>query len=410
MFAVSGRVMFERFKNLFNNSNRLSNDKENTEITSFHNRYDWQTLEMKYYEDLSFINYFEKPEKIRSKKQILQSEVAKRKFYSICYFDAGGYPIRIDNLGGYMPTETHLVWENKNLIEVCEFALGYKGVTKVKPKPHPIHYWSYIYDEQERTSRIFMICFEDHIYYAHDKDELRIRYEYDQKGLAKSYKQLFNFPPPTHQAKPIYDERLVYDREYQEALANCTVSKIAYLSTHRKPKEVALFKRQIDAIELTEIPLCTKCNQLMDFVGYVDLRDSRIQKKSSLEIVPIFFCFDCLQWEIITFDFANKSNFREVHENEMRVFPEAEIDFIKATGKEEEEQKKALVKIGGMPNWIQDEEWPVCPNCKNKMLFVCQVNTDESISNGKFSQAFGDSGTLYVFNCCKYVSTVMQCY
>ena len=148
----------------------------------------------------------------------------------------------------------------------------------------------------------------------------------------------------------------------------------------------------------------------MDFVGYVDLRDSRIQKKSLLEIVPIFFCFDCLQWETITFDLQNKSSFKAVPNNEIRVFPEVEIDFIKAVGKEEEEQKKALYKIGGLPNWIQDEEWPVCPECKNKMLFVCQVNTDEKLYNGKYSQAFGDSGMLYVFTCCKSVSTVMQCY
>jgi hypothetical protein len=402
--------MFDRFKKIFDSSNSISNDKEKTEITSYRKRYDWQTLVTRYYEDLSFINYFENPEKIIRKKHISQSEVATRKFYSICYFSTEGYPVRIDNLGGYMPTETHLIWNNEKLTEVYEFALGYKGATKVKPKPHPMHYWSYTHNEQGSTSRIIMVGFEDHIYYAHGKDELRIRYEYDSKGLAKSYKQFFNFPPPTYQAKPVYDECLVYDREYQEALANSTVTKIAYLSTNRKPKKPNLFKRQIDANELKEMPVCSKCNQLMDFVGYVDLRDSRIQKKSLLEIVPIFFCFDCLQWETITFDLQNKSSFKAVPNNEIRVFPEVEIDFIKAVGKEEEEQKKALYKIGGLPNWIQDEEWPVCPECKNKMLFVCQVNTDEKLYNGKYSQAFGDSGMLYVFTCCKSVSTVMQCY
>jgi hypothetical protein len=401
--------MLDRLRNLFSISNNLSNEKEKTKISSFRNRYDWQALEKRYYDNLDFINYFEKPEKIRRKKQILESEVSNRKYYSICYLTDEGYVVRIDKVGGYMPTETHLIWQKQNLIEVYEFALGDRGMTKVYTQPQPVNYWTYKYDDQGLVSQIFMVDFEDFTYYAHGKNELRIRYEYDQNGLARSYRQLFNFPPPLYRPEPVYKEFLFYDRDYQDTLSKSTVCKTPYRSTCRKPKKAVLFKRQIYTLALKKVPVCPKCGEAMDYVGYVDLRDPRIKKKSSLVDIPIFFCFNCLQWETFTFDFQNKPNFKDVQENDIRLFPEAEIDFIKATGKEEEDQNTSLVKIGGMPNWIQDEEWPICPDCKNKMLFVCQINTDENISNGKYCQVFGDSGMLYVFTCCKYISTVMQC-
>ena len=34
-------------------------------------------------------------------------------------------------------------------------------------------------------------------------------------------------------------------------------------------------------------------------------------------------------------------------------------------------------KLGGKPDWEQDDETPMCPNCKEPMLFVAQIDSIE---------------------------------
>jgi hypothetical protein len=239
--------------------------------------------------------------------------------------------------------------------------------------------------------------------------QLLQRFEYDAKGLVKVYKRKFAFHPPSDLPIPDGDEWLSYDREHEELLAKSTVSKAGYISVIRKPKKSVPFSRKYYAISTdTAVPICPTCRLHMDYIGFVDLKDYRIQRKSLLEKIPIFFCFKCLQWETYTFDFKSNSGFEALKVSDLRLFPESDLDFVKST--DEERSKQALFKVGGIPDWIQNEEWPTCPKCKNKMLFVCQISTDETISNGEYSQAFGDSGKLYVFTCCEYVSTNMQCF
>ncbi|MGN2338748.1 hypothetical protein ACTFIN_11600 [Clostridium cagae] len=36
-----------------------------------------------------------------------------------------------------------------------------------------------------------------------------------------------------------------------------------------------------------------------------------------------------------------------------------------------------FTKIGGMPTWIQDAEYPECPKCGEKMMFVGQVSMED---------------------------------
>ena len=57
-------------------------------------------------------------------------------------------------------------------------------------------------------------------------------------------------------------------------------------------------------------------------------------------------------------------------------------------------------KLGGEPDWIQDDETPVCPLCGQEMSLVAQIDSIDYTdyrSNGPY--LFGDVGMLYVFYC-----------
>ena len=73
-------------------------------------------------------------------------------------------------------------------------------------------------------------------------------------------------------------------------------------------------------------------------------------------------------------------------------------------------EPEALVKLGGIPDWIQDEEHPSCVECGNLMVFVSQINSDETVVRGSRVLMFGDVGRLYTFVCCNMVTSIMQCY
>lgn len=62
-------------------------------------------------------------------------------------------------------------------------------------------------------------------------------------------------------------------------------------------------------------------------------------------------------------------------------------------------------KLGGKPDWIQDEEIPLC-NCKKKMSFYGQL---DSIGD---QYILADCGMVYVFVCfdCLETKSVLQFY
>lgn len=78
-------------------------------------------------------------------------------------------------------------------------------------------------------------------------------------------------------------------------------------------------------------------------------------------------------------------------------------------------------KLGGDPEWIQDEETPTCPDCGAAMVFVGQIDSVEhdAPENPLRRDAlavkdymFGDVGMIYVFFCydCCRPAAVHQCY
>ena len=78
-------------------------------------------------------------------------------------------------------------------------------------------------------------------------------------------------------------------------------------------------------------------------------------------------------------------------------------------------------KLGGQPEWIQDDETPACPECGTLMTFVAQIDSLEHNAPGNplrrgalvdKDYMFGDVGMIYVFfcyDCCK-PAAVHQCY
>lgn len=81
-------------------------------------------------------------------------------------------------------------------------------------------------------------------------------------------------------------------------------------------------------------------------------------------------------------------------------------------------------KLGGEPNWIQEPDVPVCPDCEIPMTFVGQIDSIEQMKythndsliielpTPGIKYDFGDAGMLYVFYCfhCSHTESVFQCY
>lgn len=59
-------------------------------------------------------------------------------------------------------------------------------------------------------------------------------------------------------------------------------------------------------------------------------------------------------------------------------------------------------QIGGLPTWIQDADYPVCPECRQTMPFVGQISKEDFIENGE--------GNYYAFFCsqCRVSATCYQ--
>ena len=77
-------------------------------------------------------------------------------------------------------------------------------------------------------------------------------------------------------------------------------------------------------------------------------------------------------------------------------------------------------KFGGLPDWIQDEEVPICQYCGKSMIFTAQIDSFEHYSNNNpnakiYSEQnymFGDVGMIYAFFCfeCSNTQSIFQGY
>jgi uncharacterized protein YwqG len=63
-------------------------------------------------------------------------------------------------------------------------------------------------------------------------------------------------------------------------------------------------------------------------------------------------------------------------------------------------------KIGGIPEFIQSEDWPICHHCHTKMTFYAQL---DSVGD---ELCIADCGMIYVFICfdCYETKSFVQSY
>ncbi|HZD59153.1 MAG TPA: hypothetical protein VE439_01710 [Anaerolineae bacterium] len=374
--------------------------KNKVSIDRFRAMHNWYSLDKSYYENLSFLDIEANIDGLIRKKSISKGGAESKSSYSTCYFNKIGLPIRIDKIGGAIPSETYLVWHGDILTDVFQFRLGYKHGQKVTDKIELAYRWRYKY-EGGRLMGLVQVCLPDPDYWANPKHERHHRHEYDQKGLLRTYRWVTGLTPELEKMV------VVYDREREELLSGCTISKSAYISKRRRPRRPAPFKRQFYTEgRQKEVPICQKCNQVMSYLGYVDLEDNRFARKHLLKRIPIFCCLECLEGG--TINLISKANFKTVTDAEIFLSSREEFDFLRSY--DEEANEEALIKLGGLPDWIQGEQHPECPECNKPMTFVCQFNSSEDISNSRDVQVFGDNGKLYVFTCCDSITTIMQHY
>jgi uncharacterized protein YwqG len=77
-------------------------------------------------------------------------------------------------------------------------------------------------------------------------------------------------------------------------------------------------------------------------------------------------------------------------------------------------------KLGGLPDWDQNDETPTCPSCNQEMVFIGQLDSfehDEAHNPHRKNcigcdqhYMFGDVGLIYIFFCfaCQESISIVQ--
>ncbi|SUA50259.1 Uncharacterised protein [Paenibacillus thiaminolyticus] len=72
--------------------------------------------------------------------------------------------------------------------------------------------------------------------------------------------------------------------------------------------------------------------------------------------------------------------------------------------------RENLCRIGGMPSWIQDAQYPSCPECRETMAFIAQLDSDLPLADGgEWMWGSGGIGYLFWCDCCKVSGHLWQC-
>lgn len=74
--------------------------------------------------------------------------------------------------------------------------------------------------------------------------------------------------------------------------------------------------------------------------------------------------------------------------------------------------RESLHRVGGAPCWIQDSQYPICPECSSRMTYLLKIASGLPTDDGR-ELMWGDSGIIcYAFWCehCKVTGLLWQCY
>jgi hypothetical protein len=379
--------------------------KKKPELKDFRASHKWENLEPRYFPELEFLNIMHSIEDWKRKRTILKENAEKQGSYSKAYIDQSGKLLRLDWIG-VKPGEVYIQYQGNLPISAFEFRTGLNSQGKRVEDDFLQEDWSYKYDKDNRLVELTWHTYPDleFKYAYHNEQSVFYSYEYDEPGLLRIYQR--NEGLSISGKKFSYEKRVIYDRQRSELLAKHTVAKTAWIPITKNRKNALSFKFGGTPPTDTKIPFCQKCGKLLTFICIVGL-NKPFKNQSSLPFVPIFYCFDCLESTITT-------KIQDAIENplspiiECDTFSEVQLNLGKSTNLEDEAD--ARIKLGGLPNWIQDEAYPTCKKCGRIMIFVSQINSDENSSGKNQVLMFGDTGRLYTFVCCNIVTSVMQCY
>jgi hypothetical protein len=69
--------------------------------------------------------------------------------------------------------------------------------------------------------------------------------------------------------------------------------------------------------------------------------------------------------------------------------------------------------LGGTPEWIQEEKYPICPQCDNDMVLFLQLKSLPfeltRVTKALDAFTFGDAGNFYIFHCVKCATHKISC-
>lgn len=365
--------------------------KDNHNIQTLTKNYDWNVCEKRFYDSLDFVDLFENYAAINRKKTISKSSI-NLNHYAIGYFHKNRL-VRIETLGEKaIHLDTYLIWENDLLLNVLSFNNGIFYGKRYSNSIVKQNSWFYKY-EDSRISEIKWILHADKVFFKRDELITNYEYKYDNEGLSIIYK--------TIEGDKLFEKIgkvILYDREKENFLKNCTISKTPLIS-----KESKISDGIVDFKNLIHSKVCDSCGKPLTQILSLNLIDKRLNNKLiNNQIIPVLYCFDCMATQQYSLSDL------EIAENGYKPFTERDYKFSKESN--EEKTKESFLKIGGQPDWIQDEEHPHCEKCNSLMKFIGQISANEQMTNGRDYLAFGDSGKLYVFSCCSLIKCIPQWY
>jgi len=375
-------------------------------IEEHQNQYNWDAFDIRYYRDLDFDDIQDSILAYTKKRTISLEEATSTPYFSKAYIHTDGKLLRLDQIGTRgVPSQVYIEYSSNLPVKALEYYLGINPHGKrITLGGELSREWDYKYDENGRLIEMTEHTYPDLAFTYRYTNHLYLHrfYEYDQDGLLRTYQLVEGL---SISGKPWQKNKvIIYNREKAKILSNNTVSKVALISKNQLGKNTNLFRFGGLPPREVFIPVCPKCNENPAYIGLVDLSKPLQKKRISLNHIPIFFCLKCMENQTISMRQAQ----HQILDGNIKVFPETDFSFVNSS--DEETNETAFVKLGGFPNWIQNEEYPKCNECSNPMIFVCQIESNEHLYNGQDALMFGDLGKLYVFACCNSVTTIMQCY
>lgn len=172
--------------------------------------------------------------------------------------------------------------------------------------------------------------------------------------------------------------------------------------------------KTVKVMEVTNLA-CPWCSRKLVNLIELDLSDDRFRGLHlRLPKLPVLTCDACTCFGVVYASVGQDGEAHWAHENQRpEILPDDPLSWKESSWggvRVALHQRRAIEavdwmeptvsQIGGLPSWVQDVEYPKCPDCHRVMSFIAQI--DEA--------AFGSDGIYYGFLCsnCMMTATTYQ--